>query len=133
MKIACAAPIEMENYIEELKEQLLYQLLPQYMLTEELEQIHSYHLFKHNDQSNHLYNGLLNEALQVISSLQTVIAVIESIQNRHIQSSDREIFTKNIKTLEKYGLVFPIPIDSFMKENHLISYSQDETYKDYVH
>lgn len=133
MKIACAAPAEMEYYIEELTEQLLYDLLPQYVSDERLQHIHNHYLLGHHDESNPLYNGLLDEALQVISSLQTVIALVESIQHRPIEKSDRDRFSKNVRILSKFGFIFPLSIELFERENLLVSYSQTSSQTEYYH
>jgi len=133
LKIACAAPAEMEHYIEELTEQLLYDLLPQYVSDERLQHIHSHYLLGHHDESNPLYNGLLDEALQVISSLQTVIALVESIQHRPIKKSDRDRFGKNVRILSKFGFIFPLSIELFERENLLVSYSQHSSQTEYYH
>ncbi|MED3977394.1 YhcU family protein [Priestia megaterium] len=129
MKIAQAAPPEMENYIEELTEQLRYDLLPRYVSVDKL---NPDELLNPDYCTDHLYNGLLDEALQVISSLQTIIAVIEVIQHRPIEESDCEQFEKNIAILKKYGFLFPVSIECFAKENNLITYSYESFYNSYI-
>ena len=129
MKIAQAAPPEMENYIEELTEQLRYDLLPRYVSVDKL---NPDELLNPDYCTDHLYNGLLDEALQVISSLQTIIAVIEAIQHRSIEESDCEQFEKNIAILKKYGFLFPVSIECFAKENNLITYSYESFYNSYI-
>ncbi|MGE1114922.1 DUF5365 family protein [Priestia megaterium] len=129
MKIAQAAPPEMENYIEELTEQLRYDLLPRYVSVDKL---NPDELLNPDYCTDHLYNGLLDEALQVISSLQTIIAVIEAIKHRPIEESDCEQFEKNIAILKKYGFLFPVSIECFAKENNLITYSYESFYNSYI-
>ncbi|PNE06386.1 DUF5365 family protein [Priestia megaterium] len=129
MKIAQAAPPEMENYIEELTEQLRYDLLPRYVSVDKL---NPDELLNPDYCTDHLYNGLLDEALQVISSLQTIIAVIEAIQHRPIEESDCEQFEKNIAILKKYGFLFPVSIECFAKDNNLITYSYESFYNSYI-
>ncbi|NGY85631.1 YhcU family protein [Bacillus megaterium] len=119
----------MENYIEELTEQLRYDLLPRYVSVDKL---NPDELLNPDYCTDHLYNGLLDEALQVISSLQTIIAVIEAIQHRPIEESDCEQFEKNIAILKKYGFLFPVSIECFAKENNLITYSYESFYNSYI-
>lgn len=113
MKIAQAAPPEMENYIEELTEQLRYDLLPRYVSVDKL---NPDELLNPDYCTDHLYNGLLDEALQVISSLQTIIAVIEAIQHRPIEESDCEQFEKNIAILKNTGFYFLFPLSVLQKK-----------------
>lgn len=125
MKIANAASIEMEAYIKELIEQILYDLLPRYVSKDEMEYFYNNDLLNVTHCPSHLYNGLLDQALQIISSLQTIIAVIESIEHRNIEKKDYDMFNKNIQILKRYGISFPIDIKYFSKENNLVTHSHE--------
>ncbi|MBM7702758.1 DUF5365 family protein [Priestia iocasae] len=117
MRIAYAAPSEVEEYIEELTEHLLYDLVPQYVSEQEFTELQQLHLLNPLQSTNHLYNGLLEEALQIVSSLQALIAVIQTIRYRKIEKKHQKIFEKNVHKLEKFGFCFPFSIEQFSKEN----------------
>jgi hypothetical protein len=130
LRIECAATPEMEAYIEDLKTQILYEILPRYFSSKELKQIEQLHLLNPDHAANSRYNGLLQEALQVISSLQTIMAVIECIRHRDIQKRHEILFEKNVEILEKYGFSFPLTIDQFSKKQCQVNmyYSNVSTY-----
>ncbi|WP_110113880.1 DUF5365 family protein [Bacillus sp. CGMCC 1.16541] len=117
MRIAYAAPSEVEEYIEELTEHLLYDLLPQYVSESEFNELQELHLLNPLQSSNSSYNGLLEEALQIVCSLQALIAVIQTIRYRKIEKKHQKIFEKNVQKLEEFGFCFPFSIEHFSKEN----------------
>lgn len=116
MRIERAATPEIEGYIEDLKNQILYEIIPRYFSSQELKKIEKLQLLNPDNALNARYNGLLKEALQVISSLQALITVIENVRYRDIQQHHRTLFNRNVETLDKYGFSFPLTIDQFSKE-----------------
>lgn len=116
LRIECAATPEIEAYIEDLKAQILFEVIPRYFSSQELKQIEQLHLLNPDYAMNSRYNGLLAEALQVISSLQTIMTVIDHIRYCEIQKHHQILFDKNVEILEKYGFSFPLTIDQFSKE-----------------
>ncbi|MDQ0247132.1 hypothetical protein J2S09_004773 [Bacillus fengqiuensis] len=131
MRIERAATPEIEAYIEDLKTQILYEIIPRYFSSQELKKIEKLQLLNPDYALNASYNGLLKEALQIISSLQALVTVIENVRYRDIQQHHRMLFNRNVETLDKYGFSFPLTIDQFSKEkcqinmyyDHLSSYS----------
>lgn len=116
MRIENAATPEMEMYIEDLKTQLIYEIIPQYFSSQELKKIEQLQLLTPEASLNTSYNGLMKDALQVISSLQALITVIESVRYRDIQQYHRNVFTRNVAKLETYGFSFPLTLDQFSRE-----------------
>ncbi|WP_096155423.1 MULTISPECIES: DUF5365 family protein [Bacillus] len=119
MKVVLAATPEQEEHIGELIQHLVTNVLPYYITDEEIE---SYPLFffpeLHNDLEKMfpLYNGTIKDALAIISSLQTIIILLETVQTEPIEHKHREIFTKNVVLLKEYGFTFPFSMDQFSQE-----------------
>lgn len=70
--------------------------------------------------------GTLKDAYQVIASLQTLIAILESDT---LDGQYMETFYKNVSILEEYGLYFPFEYEQFIvsrltKEDELSIYSK---------
>lgn len=116
MRIERAVTPEIEAYIEDLKTQILYEIIPRYFSSQELKEIEKLQLLNPDYALNASYNGLLKEALQVISSLQALMTVIENVRYCDIQHHHRILFNRNVETLDKYGFSFPLTIDQFSKE-----------------
>ncbi len=110
MKVVYAATPEQETHIEELVEYIYGEIFPRYFTDEEIVKLENLNVLVHNDDN---YNGTLKEAFQLISSLQALIAVVETVKDEEILLSHREIFEKNVKTLDEFGYSFPFNIEQF--------------------
>jgi hypothetical protein len=124
MKIVTASTPEQENFIQELVEYMYSEVFPQYFSDEYIKELKSLHVLL--PENTELYNGTLKEAFQLISGMQALIAVIETIRHEELDEHHREIFDKNTLILEEYGYKFPLTIDHFLnaKEECISLYSK---------
>ena len=118
-----AATPEQESHIEELIHYIYCEVFPLYFSDEEIMKLEELKVLTHNED---YYNGTLKEAFQLISSLQAVIAVVETVKHETVLRNHREIFEKNVRTLDEFGYSFPFTIDqfTFTKEETLSKYSK---------
>lgn len=114
MKIVTASTPEQENFIKELVNYMYTEVFPQYFSDQYIEKLEKLSVLI--PENTDLYNGTLKEAFHLISSMQALIAVIETVKTEVISDHHREIFTKNTMILEEYGYSFPLTIDQFLKE-----------------
>jgi hypothetical protein len=127
VKVVYAATPEQESHIEELIDYIYCEILPLYFSDEEIMELEELKVLTHNED---YYNGTLKEAFQLISSLQALIAVVETVKNESVLKSHREIFEKNVSTLDEFGYSFPFTIDqfTFTKEESLSKYTKASNY-----
>ncbi len=113
MKIVTASTPEQESFIQELVSYMYTEVFPYYFSDKYINELEALNVLIPEEQG--LYNGTLKEAFQLISSLQSLIAVIETIKTEEIGENHREIFEKNTTILEEYGYKFPLTIDHFKR------------------
>ncbi|WP_246939061.1 DUF5365 family protein [Bacillus pinisoli] len=113
MKIVTASTPEQENYIEELVDYMYSEVFPNYFSDEYIEELKELHVLLPTNSD--LYNGTLKEAFQLISGIQSLIAVIETIRHEEVAEHHQEIFEKNTTIVEDYGYKFPFQIHHFAK------------------
>ncbi|WP_223700911.1 DUF5365 family protein [Sutcliffiella deserti] len=124
MKVVYASTPEQEDHIGELVQHLLTNIFPYYFTDKEIEKLEN-QLSLHTEAVHDTftdYNGTLKEAFHIISCLQSIIAVIETIQHENIISAHREIFKRNVNLLSGFGFSFPYSIDQFEKktQKHMV-------------
>jgi hypothetical protein len=111
MKVVTASTPEQEQFIKELVTYMYTEVFPQFFSDEYISEIQKLNvLIPENEE---LYNGTLKEAFHLISSLQALIAVIESVKTDGVLDSYSEIYEKNTAILEDYGYKFPFSIHQF--------------------
>jgi Family of unknown function (DUF5365) len=121
MKVVLASTPEQEHHIEELIHYIYSDIFPRYFSDELITKFEDWNVL-HPREFQSKYNGTLKEAFQVISSLQTLIAVLETVQQKPIEDYYRNIFEKNVKILNKYGFSFPLTLEQFVRTNkHIFS------------
>lgn len=124
MKIVTASTPEQENYIQELVNYIYTGVFPYYFSDSYIKELEDLHVLK--PKNDDLYNGTLKEAFQLISGMQALICVIESVRTEELNDYHREIFNKNIMILKEYGYKFPFTIDHFstFKQDPMSCYSK---------
>ncbi|WP_417897542.1 DUF5365 family protein [Bacillus haimaensis] len=118
MKVVYASTPEQEDHIGELVQHLLTNILPYYFTDKEIENLES-QLSLHTGAVHDtftVYNGTLKEAFHIISCLQAIIAVIETIQDEGIKLKHRELYTRNVNMLRDFGFSFPFAIEQFTQQ-----------------
>ncbi|WP_019244053.1 MULTISPECIES: DUF5365 family protein [Bacillus] len=126
MKIAFASTEEQEKAIEGLILTIRSSILPNYISEKDLKSFDEFGLLQFTKHRN-LYNGTLAEAYHVMVALQTIIQVIE-----HVNECDelefvklQKLFNRNVQKLQYYGIFFPFSLDSFTKVKANQEYSQN--------
>ncbi|MDQ0214714.1 hypothetical protein J2S13_001111 [Oikeobacillus pervagus] len=112
MKVIFASTHEQEEIIQELIEQIYSEVFPRFFNNEEIQYFHELQVL-HTTTRHFEYFGTLSEAYQVITSLQTIISILENKKNKRVSSYYEEIFNKNVDTLQYFGLFFPFSIQQF--------------------
>ncbi|WP_078549338.1 DUF5365 family protein [Litchfieldia alkalitelluris] len=125
MKVVYASTPEQENYIEELIQYIYSEIFPLHFSDEYIIKMEAVNVLSPKEDEVH-YNGTMKEAFQLISSLQALIAVMESAQTENIERTHQDIFCKNVTILNEYGYSFPFTLDQFtcVKENVISRYSK---------
>ncbi|MBD8071060.1 DUF5365 family protein [Bacillus sp. PS06] len=117
MKIVCASTPEQENYIKELIEYIYSEIFPLHFSDEYIIKMEAINVLAPNEEDLQ-YNGTMKEAFQLISSLQALIAVMETVQYEMIERTHEDIFSKNVMILNEYGYSFPFTLDQFTTLKH---------------
>jgi hypothetical protein len=125
LKIVYAATKEQEEYIKSLIDYFYSDIFPHYFNDDEIMEFENLGVLSLEGDCIH-YNGTMKEAFHIISSLQSLIAIIESLEPIYIRKHHRNLFQKNIRLLEKYGILFPFLIEHFTNRKKMVlsQYSQ---------
>ncbi|MCA1030764.1 YhcU family protein [Bacillus timonensis] len=117
MKVVYASTPEQETHIKELVEYIYTSIFPEFFSDHYISKLEALNVLLPNEEDLH-YNGTLKDAFYVISSLQAIIAVLDTVKDDIIDESHRDIFEKNVRTLEDYGYSFPLTIEQFSQTKH---------------
>lgn len=128
LKIALAAPPEIEAYIGELTEYIKYKIMPSYLTSDECTYFLSMNVLDPQASPVNRYNGLLEEALHIVSSLQVLISVIESLRSQNVDDRARLLFEHNSQKLKEYGFFFPLTIEYFVSDRLHYDYGDSYSY-----
>ncbi|MBU8880118.1 YhcU family protein [Bacillus sp. FJAT-29790] len=109
MKVVFASTPDQEQKIKELIQNVYSNVFPLYFLDDDIKEFESLKVL-HTTTRHFEYFGTLKEAYQVIVSLQTIIAILES---RNIVARYEAIFDKNVRMLQELGLSFPFEFSHF--------------------
>ncbi|MFD2683008.1 YhcU family protein [Bacillus seohaeanensis] len=109
MKVVIASTHEQEEKIQELINYMYFTIFPNYFTDDEIEHFEDLQVL-HTATRHFEYFGTLKEAFQVISSLQTIISIIE---NSSKESAYEEMFYTNVQILQDFGLCFPFSYEQF--------------------
>jgi hypothetical protein len=113
VKVLLAATHEQDNKIQELISHMYCTIFPDYFTDEEIEQFEDMEIL-HTTNRNFEYCGTLKEAFQVISSLQTLISIVECGVRDEVYE---DMFYHNVQILQGFGLFFPLSFDQFTDES----------------
>ncbi|MEH7417712.1 YhcU family protein [Neobacillus drentensis] len=111
MKIVFASTPSQEEEINELVRYIYSNIFPQYFSDEEISQFEE---LKVLDTS--LDFNTLKDAFQVMTSIQTVISILESSQ---LDEQYEMVFNRNVATLKEFGLFFPFDFEQFYEGKSL--------------
>ncbi|MEH7222749.1 DUF5365 family protein [Bacillus sp. JJ1566] len=117
MKIVVASTPVQELHITELIDYMYSSIFPIYFEDEYIGKLEEWNVLAPKEEDVY-YNRTLDKAFKVISSLQAIIAVLETIQEEGYQKNYGEIFAKNVQILNDYGYLFPFTIEEFQSVNN---------------
>lgn len=110
VKIVSASTEEQEEHIQNLIETMFTVTFPKFFSDETIHSIAERTILKKSDL---FYNGTMEEALKIISSLQTLIVLLELKAAGKEQKHFQELFERNCKILRNFGICFPFSFDQF--------------------
>lgn len=113
VKVLLASTHEQEDKIQELIQYMYCTIFPDYFTDDEIEQFDDMQVL-HTTTRKFEYFGTLKEAFQVISSLQTLISIVESGSKEEVYE---EMFYHNAEILQGFGMFFPLSYDQFSEES----------------
>lgn len=117
LKIVVASTPEQEHHITELIDYMYSSIFPIYFEDEYIGKFEKWNVLEPKEEDVY-YNRTLDKAFKVISSLQALIAVLETIQEEGYQEYYGELFAKNVQILNEYGYLFPFTIEEFQSVNN---------------
>ncbi|WP_071396071.1 YhcU family protein [Bacillus tuaregi] len=110
MKVVFASTPDQQEKIMELIRQLYSDVFPNYFSDDEIAKFERLNVL-HISSSQFEQLDTLKDAFQVITSLQTLISILES---ERLDEQYIETYYKNISILEQYGLYFPFEFQQFV-------------------
>lgn len=109
MKVVFASTEGQEEKIKELVDHFYSEIFPAYFTDVDIQKYEKLKVL--NTSKSHFEQfGTLKDAYQVIASLQTLIAILET---EALDGQYAETFYKNVSILEEYGLYFPFEYEQF--------------------
>lgn len=110
MKVVFASTPDQQEKIMELIRQLYSDVFPNYFSDDEIAEFERLNVL-HISSSQFEQLDTLKDAFQVITSLQTLISILES---ESLDEQYIETYYKNISILAQYGLNFPFEFQQFV-------------------
>ncbi|KUP08069.1 hypothetical protein Q73_02910 [Bacillus coahuilensis m2-6] len=120
MKVLIASTEEQEAEILDLLDYMYEEIFPQFFSDVEIEKFRGEH-FLHMSREELSYYGTRKEYFMILSSLQTIISIIESKQKEKQYEYYRNLFLQNVGILEENGITCPFELDHFLIKNTDIS------------
>lgn len=111
MKIVFASTPDQEEMIKELVRTFYQDIFPLYYSDKDINEFEKLKVL-HTSTRHFEYFGTLKEAYQVITSLQTLISILQS---QEPQRKYKDIFQTNTEILKEYGLFFPFDYEHFLE------------------
>ncbi|GHI00542.1 DUF5365 family protein [Neobacillus kokaensis] len=109
MKIVFASTQSQEQEICDLVRYIYSNIFPLYFTDDEISQFEQLKVL-HISKKQFDEIGTLKDAFQVMTSIQTVISILES---SHLNQQYSEVFNKNADNLNELGLFFPFEFEQF--------------------
>lgn len=111
MKIVFASTPSQEQEICELVRYFYSNIFPLYFTDDEICQFERLKVL--HTSGKHVEDfSTLKDAFQVMTSIQTIISILESSEYDEQYAS---LFNKNVSTLQEFGLFFPFDYDQFIE------------------
>jgi hypothetical protein len=125
LKIVFASTQGQEDKVEELARHFYCEVLPLYFTDEDIREFERLEVL-HTTRDHFENFSTLGDAFRVITSLQTMISILES---RKVSERYRTVFQKNADTLREFGIYFPFQFQHFLdarstKEDYISIYTK---------
>ena len=115
MKIVFASTPGQEEEISELVRYIYTNVFPLYFADDEIREFERLNVL-HNYYDHYDDFSTLKDAFQVMTSLQTVISVLELPT---LECEYATLFNKNVENLERFGLFFPFYYEQFVEAKNM--------------
>jgi Family of unknown function (DUF5365) len=112
MKVVVASTEEQERHIEELIERIYSEVFPRFFKDQEIVDLKVQNVLK-PQAADQMFNSTLQDAFNIISSLQAVMAVLDHIDDCKHEQEYQEMFERNSNNLNEYGYFFPFSFSQF--------------------
>jgi hypothetical protein len=121
LKIVFASTPGQVKKVEELAQYFYTSILPMYFTDEDIEEFAKHKVLYTTKEQFENFNTL-GDAFRVITSLQTIISILES---QDLSDKYSPVFEKNAQTLREFDIYFPFQFNEFVDalriENDYIS------------
>lgn len=125
MKVIIASTSEQEEKIVALVNRLKKDLLPRFFGRKELEKMYESGILDITEEHFEQF-GNLRDAFQVITSLQTIAAILETKNPDRLPMTYQEMFEKNTMILQEFGIQFPFFFSHFTNKRNVASLWEHE-------
>ncbi|WP_079507788.1 YhcU family protein [Mesobacillus jeotgali] len=115
MKIVYASTPGQEEKIVELANYFYTDIFPLYFTDEDIQEFERLEVLHTRPEQFERFSTL-GDAFQVITSMQTLISILES---GHIPGKYQAMFRKNVQILTDYGICFPFNYNQFSDSEHV--------------
>jgi len=120
LRVIIASTTEQEEKINELVRQLKEEIFPRFFGKEELQTMYEFGILQLTDGHFKLF-GTLQDAFQVISSLQAIISILETGEPASLPLHYQEMFEKNTAILQRFDIRFPFFLSHFNNKKRIVS------------
>lgn len=115
LKIVFASTPGQEEKILELTRYFYTDIFPMYFSDEDIQEFEKLDVLHTRPEQFERFSTL-GDAFQVITSMQTLISILES---GHIPEKYQPMFRRNVQTLTDYGICFPFNYNQFSDSKHV--------------
>lgn len=117
MKIVFASTPSQQEEINGLVRYIYSNVFPLYFTDDEIYQFEQLKVL-HTSKQQFEDFGTLKDAFQVMASIQTLISILECSS---LDEQYSTLFSKNVSTLQEFGLFFPFEFEQFVEAKRLKS------------
>lgn len=121
LRVIIASTAEQEKRINELIWQLKEEIFPRFFDQKKLQTMYEFGVLELTDSHFKLF-GTLQDAFQVISSLQTILSILETDDPASLPVHYQKMFERNIAILEEFDINFPFFLSHFTNKKSPISF-----------
>lgn len=117
VKVVYASTPEQEETVHELVDVFYQEIFPRYFTDDEIVKFEEWKVLHLSTFQIEKF-GTLKEAYQVITSLQTLILILNAYE---VLPKYKALFDRNVQTLKQFGLFFPFEWEHFSSKRYIIN------------